>query len=104
MMFLVLIGLLLVAFSARLLIYAAVLPRIRLALHLREIEAYGFEGMAAPASLPGRQSLAVALARLAERFGGLMMRALPAISPLPRKSLSAAALYEVSPETVHGYR
>jgi tight adherence protein C len=104
MVFLILVGLLLVAFSARLLIYAAVLPRIRLALHLREIEAYGFEGMGAPAAAPGRQSLADAFARWAERLGRLTLRALPTIPPLQRKSLSAAALYEVSPETVHGYR
>ncbi len=104
MVFLILIGLLLAGFSARLLIYAAVMPRIRLALHLREIEAYGFEGMGAPASAPGRESLALALARVAERLGKLTLRAVPVISPLPPKSLTAAALYDVSPETVHGYR
>ena len=43
MVFLILMGLVLVAVSARLLIYAVVLPRIKLAVHLREIEAYGFE-------------------------------------------------------------
>ena len=104
MVFLVVIGLLLVAFSARLLIYAAVLPRIRLALHLREIEAYGFEGMGAPASAPGRESLAIALAHVAERLGKLTLRTLPAISPLEPKALTAAGLYDVTPETVHGYR
>jgi tight adherence protein C len=104
MVFLVVIGLLLVAFSARLLIYAAVLPRIRLALHLREISAYGFEGMGAPAAAPGREGLAIALARVAERIGKLTLRTFPAISPLEPKSLAAAGLYDVTPETVHGYR
>ena len=104
MVFLILIGLLLVAVSARLFIYAAVLPRIKLAMHLREIEAYGFEGMAAPGTGPGRLNLSAALANLAERLGALMMRSLPAIPALKRRDLSAAALYDASPETVHGYR
>jgi tight adherence protein C len=104
MVFLILFGLLLVAISARLFIHAAVLPRIRLAHHLREIEAYGFEGMGAPGTTQGRQSLATRLAKLAERVGATMMRALPAVPALKRRDLSAAALYDVSPETVHGYR
>lgn len=104
MVFLVIVGLLLVAFSVRLLIYAAVLPRIRLALHLRELEVYGFQGIAAASTISSRQSLADALASLAERLGRLTLRALPTIAPLDRKKLSAAALYEVSAETVHGYR
>jgi tight adherence protein C len=104
MLLLILFGLLLVAISARLLIYAAVLPRIKLALHLREIEAYGFEGMAPPSALPGRQSLTAAVARLAERLGGATMRAFPAIPALRQRDLSAAAFYEANPETVHGYR
>lgn len=104
MVFLILIGLFLVAVSARLLIHAAVLPRIKLAVHLREIEAYGFETIGAPGAVPGRQSLAIKLAQLAERLGATMMRALPAIPALKRRDLSAAALYDVSPETVHGYR
>ena len=104
MVFLVLIGLLLVAASARLLIHAAVLPRIKLALHLREIEAYGFEAMDAPGGIVARQSLATALAALAERLGRTTMRAFPAIPALKQRDLSAAALYDASPETVHGYR
>lgn len=104
MVFLVLVGLLLVAFSVRLLVHAAVLPRIRLALHLRELEVYGFQGVAAAASVSARNSLAEALAGVAERLGRVTLRALPTIAPLHPKKLSAAALYEVSAETVHGYR
>jgi tight adherence protein C len=104
MVFLILIGLLLVAVSARLFIYAAVLPRIRLALHLREIEAYGFEAMGAPGGAPVRQSLSAVVEAVAERIGSLMMRTLPAIPSLKRSDLSAAALYEVSPEAMQGYR
>src|SRR5437763_9614359 len=104
MVFLVLIGLALVALSVRLLIHAAVLPRIKLALHLRDIEAYGFEGIDAPGSPAVRVSLAVRLAMGAESLGRLVMRAFPALPALQRRDLSAAALYDVSPETVHGYR
>jgi tight adherence protein C len=104
MVFLVLIGLLLVAVSARMFIHAAVLPRIKLAQHLREIEAYGFETIGAPGATPGRVGLADRLAQLSERVGATMMRALPAIPALKQRELSAAALYDVSPETMHGYR
>jgi tight adherence protein C len=104
MVLLILIGLFLVAVSARLLIYAAVLPRIRLAVHLREIEAYGFEAMGAPGGVAGRQSLTAAVEGAAERLGKTMMSALPAIPSLKRRDLSAAALYDVSPEAMHGYR
>jgi tight adherence protein C len=104
MVFLILIGLLLVGFSARLLIHAAVLPRIRLAVHLREIEAYGFEAMAAPGGAPVRQSLSAAVESVAERVGRTVMRALPAIPVLKRPDLSAAALYDVTVEAMHGYR
>src|SRR3954451_9625657 len=99
-----LIGLLLVAVSARMLIHAAVLPRIKLAVHLREIHAYGFEGMAPAGGAPARQSLSAALAALAQRVGGIAMRVLPALPALKRRDLTAAALYEISPETMHGYR
>lgn len=104
MLILVLIGLLLVAASARLLVYAAVLPRIKLAQHLREIDAYGFESMGAPGSLPGRRTLADRVAQLAEFLGGTVMRTVPTLPALKRRDLSAAALYEVSPETMQGYR
>ncbi|MFL5822485.1 MAG: type II secretion system F family protein [Solirubrobacteraceae bacterium] len=104
MIWLLLIGLALVAVSARLVIHAAVLPRIKLAVHLREIDAYGFEGMAPAGGAPARQSLSAALSALAERVGGITLRTLPALPALKRRDLTAAALYEISPETMHGYR
>src|SRR3954463_14176478 len=104
MIWLLLIGLALVAVSARLVIHAAVLPRIKLAVHLREIDAYGFEGMPPAGGAPARQSLSAALSALAERVGGITLRPLPALPALKRRDLTAAALYEVSPETMHGYR
>lgn len=104
MVVLLLMGIVLIAVSVRLLIYAAVLPRIKLAMHLREIEAYSFESMGELAGLPRRQSPAEVLAALAQRLGATLMRAVPSLPALKRRDLSAAALYEVSPETMHGYR
>lgn len=104
MIWLLVIALVLVAATVRLLIYAAVLPRLKLALHLREIEAYGFEAMGPVAGSPGRRSPAEMLAAMAQRIGSLLMRRVPSLPALRRRDLSAAALYDVSPEMVHGYR
>src|SRR5438067_828010 len=104
MIVLLLVGLLLVAVTVRLLIYAAVLPRVKLATHLREIDAYGFEAMPAGDTVPVRQRLAKAFAAFAQRIGRTMMGHFPALPALQQKDLSAAAIYDVSPETVHGFR
>lgn len=104
MVLLILIALVLVAVTVRLLIHAAVLPRLKLAAHLREIDAYGFDAMGAPGSVAGRRGPAELLAVLAERTGSLVMAHLPALPALKRRDLTAAAMYDVTPETVHGYR
>ena len=104
MVILILLALVLVAVTVRLLIHAAVLPRLKLAAHLREIDAYGFDAMGGPGATAGRRSPAEMLAALAERTGSLVMTHFPALPALKRKDLTAAAMYDVSPETVHGYR
>jgi tight adherence protein C len=104
MVFLLFVGIILIAVTVRLLVYAAVLPRIKLAMHMREIEAYGFEGIAEVGSVGRRQSPAEALGALADRIGTMMMKSFPSIPALKRQELTAAALYEVSPEAMHGYR
>jgi tight adherence protein C len=104
MIFLILIALVLVAATVRLLVHAALLPRLKLAAHLREIDAYGFEAMGPVGGGAGRRSPAELLAAVAERTGSFVMRHLPALPALKRRDLTAAALYDVSPETVHGYR
>lgn len=104
MVFLILIALVLIAVTVRLLIYAAVFPRLKLALHLREIDAYGFEAMGPVGAAPGRRTLAEMLAALAQRIGAMMMRRFPGLPALRRQDLAAAALYDAPPETVHGYR
>lgn len=104
MIWLILVALVLVAVTVRLLIYAAVFPRLKLALHLRDIDAYGFDASGAVEGLPGRRSAAEVLAAVAERVGTLLILRVPALPALKRRDLTAAALYDVSPETVHGYR
>lgn len=104
MIWLLLIGILLIGITVRLLVYAAVLPRLKLAVHLRDIDAYGFEAMGPVAGEPHRRSPAEALAALAERVGAMMMRRASFLPALKRRDLTAAALYDVSSETMHGYR
>jgi tight adherence protein C len=104
MVVLLLMGIVLIAVTVRLLIYAAVFPRIKLAMHLRDIQAYSFESMGQVGSVARRESPAEVLASLARRIGLLVMRLVPSLPALQRGDLTAAALYEVSPETMHGYR
>lgn len=104
MIWLILVALVLVAITVRLLIYAAVLPRLKLALHLRDIDAYGFDAIGPVEGLSGRRSPAEVLAAVAERVGTLLMLRVPALPALKHRDLTAAALYDVSPEMVHGYR
>jgi tight adherence protein C len=104
MVILLLMGIVLVGVSVRLIIYAAVLPRIKLAMHLREIQAYSFEGMGEVGAVARRQSPAEVLTEVAARIGALMMRTVPSIPALTSRDLAAAAMYDVTPEAMHGYR
>lgn len=102
---LILFGTLLVGLSVRLLIHAAVLPRINLRVHIRSLEEYGFmSGAGSGEAKTGRERLNAALAAFAERLGRLVQSKIPSLTPLRRGELAAAAYYEVSPEAVHGYR
>ncbi len=99
-----LFGILLVAIAARLVVHAAVLPRLNITAHLRHIEAYGFENVEPDAAPLDQQRLKDIVNRFAEQTGRMMMRVLPMLTPVRRNELSAAALYDTSVETVHGYR
>jgi tight adherence protein C len=99
-----LMGLGLLGVAVRLAIHAAVLPRIRISLHLRSIEGYGFETGKIARGLEPRLKLNAAIAEHAERLGRFAMARLPMLAPLKRGELAAAGYYESSPETVHGYR
>lgn len=97
------VGVLLVGYTARLLVYALVLPRIRMSAHLRGIRGYGFENRVAQ-SESSRRRLNDAITQFAARAGGWAIAQLPSLHPLTRGELAAAAITDVSPETVHGFR
>lgn len=98
------LALLLVAITARLVVHAAVLPRLQLKVHLRGVRDYGFESQDTGAEANAVGRLRRRVSQFAERFGGFVMKRFPSLSVLSASELSAAGLYDVSPETVHGYR
>jgi tight adherence protein C len=99
-----LLGLLLVGLTARLLIHAAVLPRVHLSMHLRQIDGYGFERAAEQDREPAWKRLQATIVASAERLGALTMEKMPVATPLKRSELAAAGIYDLSPDLVHGYR
>jgi tight adherence protein C len=99
-----LLGISLVGATVRLLIHAAVLPRLQLSAHLRGIQGYGFENAEGAPGVESRDHLGEAVAGLATRIGKLAMQTFPGVSPLKRGDLAAAGIYDSAPETVHGYR
>jgi tight adherence protein C len=101
---LALIGVLMVATSARLLAHAIALPRLRLRSHLRDIQDYGFSSSSTKDESASDGRLKDAVRALAERTGRFALVKLPALKPLARGELAAAGFYDISPETVHGYR
>jgi tight adherence protein C len=98
------VGVLLVGTTGRLIAQAIVLPRLHLKEHLKAIQEYGFE----PASLAEQEEpggrLSGALGRLAERVGRFTLTHVPRLPALSPADLSAAGLYDTTPEKVHGYR
>jgi tight adherence protein C len=98
-----LLGVLMVATSGRLLAHAIALPRLKLRQHLSDIRDYGFDSGALGAE-PSRRRLKDAVSACAARVGGFATTNLAFLPALRRGELAAAGFYEVSPETVHGYR
>jgi tight adherence protein C len=101
---LLLFALALVGITVRLLIHAAVLPRLLISTHLRQIEGYGFQEATAEADAGSQRQLDRALKALAGRAGSYAMQRLPSVKPLRRGELTAAGYYDASVEAVHGYR
>ncbi len=101
---LMIFGVSLVAVSVRLTIRAAVIPRLALKQHLREIRDYGFEGAVSEREANGGERLRRALRAAAGRLGRFMMRRFPSLPALSDGDLSAAGVYELTPEVVHGIR
>ncbi len=97
-------GIGLVALAVRLAIHAAVLPRLRISMHLRQIEGYGFEQATAAVDGDRQKRLDAVVGAAAERFGRFAIARVPGLKPLRRGELTAAGYYDVTVETVHGYR
>src|SRR5450755_261317 len=105
MIFLIsLLGIVLVGVSGRLVVQAIVVPRLQLKEHLRDIQDYGFETGSSHEDIGSRAQLNEAIGLLAQRVGAFMMRTFTSLTPLKRGDLTAAGFYDVTPETVHGYR
>lgn len=101
---LMIFGISLVGISVRLAVRAAVMPRLAFRQHLREIRDYGFEGTREEAATSGSERLRRALRVAAGRLGRFMMRRFPSLPSLSYGDLSAAGVYELTPEIVHGIR
>jgi tight adherence protein C len=96
----------LVAATAWLLARAARLPRLRMETHIQDIDQYGFEHdpvdhEITAAAKPPREG---AINALMEGLGRLTASLIPGLRRIERGDLSAAAMYAVSPEAVHGFR
>lgn len=104
MALLILVGVLLMAVAGALLARAATVPRLRMDVQLRQIEAYGFNADAAGVGMgTPRPPFGARLNRLAERIGravgGSGWRA-----PVDARSLRAAGVYWFTPEAFQGFR
>jgi tight adherence protein C len=94
----------LVGATVHLLARAVLLPRLRLRSHLREIGDYGFVTHYEEVDLQLGERLRRVRRRWATTTGRWLMRRLPALTPLSAKELTAAGLYDLEPELVHGLR
>jgi tight adherence protein C len=94
---------LLLAVSGWLVARVAGWQRVRIDANLRQLDSYGFEDESQAAPV-GRRTVDAGLAKLAERLGRAAMERMPGIASLKRGDLSAAGLYELTPEIAHGYR
>lgn len=79
------------------------MSRLRVSLHLRQIEAYGFHSGDPSAEGRRRQSLLIRLEPLAERVGR-RISGRGVLAPLDGQVLRSAGMYRISPEAFHGYR
>jgi tight adherence protein C len=99
------IALLLFAAAITLVLRAIALPRLRMSLHLRQIETYGFSG-----ALPGEDALETrpplgrSINALAEGVGRFAIASARTLKPMPSRMLTSAGYYRISVEAFHGYR
>jgi tight adherence protein C len=98
------IGVALVGVSGRLVARAMVVPRLQLKAHLREIQDYGFDSPFVDHDISASERLKRSVRQLAERLGNFLLRAAPSLPALNKSDLTAAGFYDISQESVHGYR
>jgi len=74
--------------------------------HLATVERYGFDDgqVQAELSAPRIERRRPVLLPFAERLGRRLLVLAPALTPVAKGDLSAAGMYELSPEAVQGYR
>ena len=101
------IGVLLIAVAAGLLLRAFMLSRLKTSAQLREIDTYGFNAAAVEAPAPvapsPRSALRGSLNGVAERVGR-RVRGEGWRAPVDGRSLRAASVYGITAEAFHGYR
>lgn len=97
------LGLLLLGVSGAMVLRAFVLPRLRVAVQVRQIDSYGFQDRSADqGKLDGQTEHR--LATVAAAIGSWAATRISALEPLDGRQLMAAGMYNVSVEQVHGYR
>ncbi len=96
------IGIVLIAATGWLLAQAVVLPRTRFTLHLRQIDQYGFREEA-EAEAPAERAVGP-LTKALDAVGRFTTTVVPWLDRIGPGDLSAAGMYETSPDTVHGFR
>jgi tight adherence protein C len=104
MVLMLLIGLALTGITVALVVRAVAMPRIEVAAHLGQIDAYGFtaDAPAVPADSRGRESL---IDKLALSVGGMVAGRWKVFDEAEiRKTLTAAGLYATTPLKFLGYR
>jgi tight adherence protein C len=102
MVLLSLIALLLFGLSLVLVARAALLPRLKTAERLRQLDMYGFD---APARGGGETGRRAGLSEIAAAIGRVTARRLRGVHPEQlRRQLLAAGIYRISPAALIGYR
>ena len=95
-----LFAIVLVGVAGRLVLRAALIPRM----HLREISDYGFETLYEETDMPLVARLRRAMTNAARRTGRFLRINMPTLKPLSTSELNAAGYYEVEVDVIHGYR
>jgi tight adherence protein C len=98
------LGVLILAGAAGLLVRAVALPRVRMSAQLRQIDSYGFAASEGPIDAPREGSsphaaLNAIIARVGRSAAGDGWRA-----PVAKIKLRAAGVYTIEPDIFHGYR